>query len=242
MIRGCRAALGLVLVWFVLLGALTSTAAADVVPPASEGVVYGYDTAHRAASISPHAHDRDPAINYNRAAARLAVDHDPRGPSARLDAAGTYRYTPYDRSVALALVDSITCTAGRHAGAVDGELSPIQRSGVAANGADNVANGVRLGQQLARESAESAFTSSGRLSSGAIQESKQIVGGSSLKNTELIKRLTSDGSDVADWAKYTTRTYQSPSGNFQVHFYMNRGTGAIDYGYDYKTIFGGMPR
>ena len=151
MIRGCRAALGLVLVWFVLLGALTSTAAADVVPPASEGVVYGYDTAHRAASISPHAHDRDPAINYNRAAARLAVDHDPRGPSARLDAAGTYRYTPYDRSVALALVDSITCTAGRHAGAVDGELSPIQRSGVAANSADEASSLVTRTVADARE-------------------------------------------------------------------------------------------
>jgi hypothetical protein len=92
---------------------------------------------------------------------------------------------------------------------------------------------------LARESAESAFTSSGRLSSGAIQESQQIIRGSDLGNKQLIQRLTSDGSDIADWGKYTTRTHQSPSGNFQVHFYMNRGTGAVDYGYDYKVIFGG---
>lgn len=37
----------------------------------------------------------------------------------------------------------------------------------AANGADDVVNGTRLGQQFARESAYSIFTSSGRLSSGA---------------------------------------------------------------------------
>lgn len=54
---------------------------------------------------------------------------------------------------------------------------------------------------------------------------------------DLISPLTSDGSDIADWGKYTTRTHQSPSGNFQVHFYMDRVTGALDYGYDYKVIF-----
>ncbi len=111
--------------------------------------------------------------------------------------------------------------------------------GRAANGADNVVNGTRLGQQLARESADSVFTSSGRLSSGAIADSRQIIPGSRLGNKDLIQRLTSDGSDIADWGKYTTRTHQSPSGDFQVHFYMNRSTGAIDYGYDYKIIFKG---
>ena len=109
----------------------------------------------------------------------------------------------------------------------------------AANGADNVLNGTRLGQQLARESADSVFTSSGRLSSGAISDSRQIIPGSRLGNRDLTQRLTSDGSDIADWGKYTTRTHQSPSGDFQVHFYMNRSTGAIDYGYDYKVILNG---
>jgi hypothetical protein len=105
--------------------------------------------------------------------------------------------------------------------------------------ASNAANGTRLGQQLARESANSVFTSSGRLSSGAIAESRQIIPGARLGNKDLIQRLTSDGSNIADWGKYTTRTHQSPSGNFQVHFYMSRSTGAIDYGYDYKVIFNG---
>jgi hypothetical protein len=115
-------------------------------------------------------------------------------------------------------------------------LAPV---GVATNGADNVVNGTRLGQQLARESTDSVFTSSGRLSSGAIADSRQIIPGSRLGNKDLISRLTSHGSDIADWGKYATRTHQSPSGDFQVHFYMNRVTGAVDYGYDYKVIFNG---
>jgi hypothetical protein len=114
------------------------------------------------------------------------------------------------------------------------------QAAAAGAGADNVVNGLRLGQQLARESAESAFTSSGRLSQGAIGESRQIISGSKLGNKDLIQRLTSDGSSIADWGKYATRTYQSPSGDFQALFYMNRGTGAIDY--DYKAIFNGVPR
>ena len=130
-------------------------------------------------------------------------------------------------------VAEAACDAGMIRGPVEGthgDSVAVDRGCVAANGADNVVNGTRLGQQLARESADSVFTSSGRLSSGAIADSRQIIPGSRLGNKDLIQRLTSDGSDIADWGKYTTRTHQSPSGDFQVHFYMNRGTGAIDYG------------
>ena len=109
----------------------------------------------------------------------------------------------------------------------------------AGTGADNVVNGTRLGEQLAKESAESVFTSSGRLSGAAINESRQIIPGTELNNKDLVRRLTSDGSDIADWGKYSTRTHQSPSGDFQVHYYMNRTTGTIDYGYDYKVKFKG---
>lgn len=130
-------------------------------------------------------------------------------------------------------------SAGQRWGNAPPQAETVAGSCVAANGAGNAANGVRLGQQLARESAESAFTSSGRLSSGAIADSSEIISGSRLGNKDLIARLTSDGSDIADWGKYTTRTHQSPSGDFQVHFYMNRSTGAIDYGYDYKVVFNG---
>jgi hypothetical protein len=34
-------------------------------------------------------------------------------------------------------------------------------------------------------------------------------------------------------------TFQSPSGPFQVHFYMNPSTGETFYGLDHKAIFNG---
>jgi len=106
----------------------------------------------------------------------------------------------------------------------------------AGGGADNVVNGTRLAQQLARESAQSAFTSSGELQPSVIAESRLITQGAKLGNTDLVKHLTSDGSNIADWGKYTTPTFQSPMGDFQVHFYMNSLTGEVDYGYDYKFV------
>jgi hypothetical protein len=36
--------------------------------------------------------------------------------------------------------------------------------------------------------------------------------------------------------KYTTRTHQSPEGDFQVHYYMNERTGKVAYDYDYKAV------
>jgi hypothetical protein len=106
----------------------------------------------------------------------------------------------------------------------------------AGGGAYNVVNGIRLAQQFALESAQSAFTSSGELQSSVIAESRLIIQGAKLENTDLVKHLTSDGSNIADWGKYTTPTFQSPVGDFQVHFYMNNLTGEIDYGYDYKVV------
>lgn len=106
-----------------------------------------------------------------------------------------------------------------------------------ASGAGNAANGVRLSGQLARESAESAFTGSGRLTQGAIDGSRPIISGDKLGNANLVKALTSDGSKIGDWGKYATQTYQSPSGNFQAHFYMNSRTGAVNYDFDYKVVF-----
>ncbi|MDP9904615.1 RHS repeat-associated core domain-containing protein [Arthrobacter bambusae] len=126
--------------------------------------------------------------------------------------------------------------AGSEAAAAEGAAATVE------TGASNAANGVRLGQQLARESAESVFTPSGGLSSGAVAESRKIISGDKLGNKALVQRLTSDGSSIEDWGKYATRTHQSPSGDFQVHFYMNQRTGAIDYGYDYKVIFNGVAR
>jgi hypothetical protein len=53
----------------------------------------------------------------------------------------------------------------------------------------------------------------------------------------VVNALTSDGSRIADWAKFSTSTVQGPSGPFQVHYYYNSATGAANYAIDYKVVF-----
>jgi hypothetical protein len=98
--------------------------------------------------------------------------------------------------------------------------------------AQNVMNGARRRQQLALESANSAFTADGTLSQGAIDGSNMIIRSDKLINTAAIP----DG-----FAKYSTETFQSPAGDFQVHFYQNPATGEIFYGLDYKAVFNVSP-
>ena len=112
----------------------------------------------------------------------------------------------------------------------------------AGSGADNVVNGVRLAQQLTREEASSVFTQSGELQPEVIDQSHEIINGARLGNKALVNELTSDGSSISDWGKYTTPTFRSPSGPFQVHFYYNSVTDEVFYGSDYKAVFvGGSP-
>ncbi|WP_243715819.1 hypothetical protein, partial [Micromonospora sp. KC207] len=98
------------------------------------------------------------------------------------------------------------------------------------------AGGQKLADQLRLESANSMFTPGGGLTSQAIGESRLIIRGSDLGNQQLRAHLTRDGSDIADWGKYTTRTHQSPYGDFQVHYYYNSRTGNVAYDYDYKVV------
>jgi len=108
---------------------------------------------------------------------------------------------------------------------VDGAAEGIAGAGSAAN----VANGVRLGQQLSLESANSAFTATGELSQGAIAGADEIIPAGELGNPAIPQ----------GFSKFTTDTFASPAGNFQVHFYGNSATGEIFYGLDYKLIFVG---
>jgi RHS repeat-associated protein len=104
-------------------------------------------------------------------------------------------------------------------------------------GADNVANIARMSEDLTLEEARSVFTASGGLKQSVIDESRFIIGGEKLENPAVIRELTSDGSNIVDWAKYTSRTVRSPSGDFQIHFYKNRITGEVNYNIDYKIKF-----
>jgi hypothetical protein len=77
------------------------------------------------------------------------------------------------------------------------------------------AAGQKLANRLSLDSAHSVFTPEGGLTDQAINESRLIIPGNDLGNQWLRARLTGDGSDIADWGKYTTRTHQSPFGDFR---------------------------
>ncbi|WP_323004681.1 DUF637 domain-containing protein [Denitromonas sp.] len=104
------------------------------------------------------------------------------------------------------------------------------------NGAQNIANGPRLAQQLTHSEAASIFVNGG-LRAEVIAGSKVAIPGSQLNNPALVKALTTDGSKITDWAKMTSQTFKSPSGPFQVHFYQNLKTGATHFADDFKAVF-----
>nr|WP_249744583.1 filamentous hemagglutinin N-terminal domain-containing protein [Burkholderia pyrrocinia] len=106
-----------------------------------------------------------------------------------------------------------------------------KNSGTAGAGsAQNIATAGQLAKQLQLESANSPFTVSGTLTQAAIDSSSQIFPPGSMGNPAIPVGV----------GKYTTSTYQSPAGDFQVHFYMNPTTGQVYYGLDYKAIFNKM--
>ncbi|WP_239013233.1 putative T7SS-secreted protein [Streptomyces sioyaensis] len=104
--------------------------------------------------------------------------------------------------------------------------------------------GQRLADRLRHEEASSPFREDGFLTDEAIKESRPIIAAEDMGNKHLVGENGVGGhfreqpGNFSDWSKYTTKRYTSPSGNFEVHFYRNRGTGQILL-YDYKAKFGG---
>ncbi len=107
-------------------------------------------------------------------------------------------------------------------------FAAIEVEGGAAS-AQNTVNMARLVEQLRLESANSPFLADGRLTMEVIQNAEPIkgLGPGQLKNPAI----------PSGFGKFTTDTFQSPSGNFQVHFYMNPSTGEVFYDLDYKAVF-----
>ena len=95
---------------------------------------------------------------------------------------------------------------------------------IEAGGAPTLNN---LGRQLPAEEAAGAFTASGALSPTALRSAEQIFAPGTLGNPAIPQ----------GFGKYTTQTFRSPAGPFQVHFYMNPTTGEVFYGLDYKAVF-----
>ncbi len=122
------------------------------------------------------------------------------------------------------------------AGAVAGGVGFVRGGATAAKAAateaSNIANAGRLAEQLTFQSAKSPFTAAGTLTQDAINGSKVVPG--------LEAGMLGNPAIPSGFGKYTTGTFQSPAGDFQMHFYKNPTTGEAFYGLDYKAIFNSM--
>jgi hypothetical protein len=98
---------------------------------------------------------------------------------------------------------------------------------VAEASAQNIATAQKLAADLRLESAKSPFNPAGTLNQSAIDSARPIISSGSLGNPEI----------PAGFAKYATDVFQSPVGNFTVHFYKKPATGEVFYGLDYKVVF-----
>ncbi|MCB5164916.1 hypothetical protein LG634_08750 [Streptomyces bambusae] len=96
-------------------------------------------------------------------------------------------------------------------------------------------SGRKLADKLRNESAGSPFTESGELTPDAIANSRLIMRGSDMGNKALRARFEERGG-AAQWGKYSSETHQSPYGDYQVHYYMNRTSGEVMYDFDYKAV------
>ncbi|WP_079193211.1 putative T7SS-secreted protein [Streptomyces sp. CB02488] len=135
----------------------------------------------------------------------------------------TYVHNPHTWSDPLGLAPRCLNDTGREGKDVNENFVP------------GSAEGQRLAEQLRRESAGSIFNENGWLTPDAIADSRRVIDGEKIGNPAVREAMTSDGSNLSDWGKYTTRTHQSPYGDFQVHYYYNPETGRV-LNYDYKVI------
>ncbi|MBU7008834.1 peptidoglycan-binding domain-containing protein, partial [Phosphitispora fastidiosa] len=101
-------------------------------------------------------------------------------------------------------------------------------------GIPNIANNSRLSGDSIQK-AEEVFFTNGTLRAQFIQNSKSIIPGTKLGDPNVVKALTSNGSNISDWAKMTTQSVTIDGVKVQVHFYMNQVTNEITaYGMKFK--------
>ncbi len=141
------------------------------------------------------------------------------------DAANVVRNQSYANG-ASASTSPGTSSAGSSGGSV--QLSAT--NGAAAGGAADMTSSAQLRTQLSLQQA-GILDSNGQLTAQAIKGSDPIpLADGGIKNPSVVSELTSDGSNIADWGKYTTQSVTMPNGqSMQVHYYMNSVTGKVDY-------------
>ncbi len=97
------------------------------------------------------------------------------------------------------------------------------------------ANAVRLRTHL-KFMEDGILDNTGQLTQKAVEESKMLIKGADLNNLAVIAELTKDGSNIADWAKFTTKAVSTNNGQkLQVHYYRNSITSGVNYSIDFKV-------
>jgi hypothetical protein len=137
--------------------------------------------------------------------------------------------TILNRSPAVKLPTSVEAEAASQAAKLEIVRATSGPKGVGE--AYSVALNPKLAEQLTMQSAKSPFTTAGTLTPDVIKGADQIIAPSELMNPNI----------PSGFGKYTTSTFQSPAGDFQIHFYKNPTTGEVFYGLDYKAVFNNMP-
>jgi ankyrin repeat protein len=70
----------------------------------------------------------------------------------------------------------------------------------------------------------------------AIFNQRHLIAGEDLGNPFVRRSLIEDGSQIEDWAKYTTFEVRLSNGqNVQIHYYMNKNTKQVKYNIGYKV-------
>jgi hypothetical protein len=91
--------------------------------------------------------------------------------------------------------------------------------------------------KLSKEQVSSMFDSNGVLRSEFINQAIEVPLRKGIRNAKVIDILTSDGSNINEWAKFTTKTINSGGIEGEFHFYKNKVTGKINKDIDYKFKF-----
>ncbi len=141
-------------------------------------------------------------------------------------AMGVFAVTPLGKGVKKAsdAIDAAQKQAVRQADSV----SRVGDDVAASSGANNIVTARKLANDLRLQSARSPFNADGALTDKAIREADEIISASRIGDPNI----------PSGFAKFSTQTFQSPSGDFQVRFLKNEETGEVLFdNANFKVIF-----
>jgi hypothetical protein len=110
------------------------------------------------------------------------------------------------------------------------QTTMVNSHSMGAHSATSNAEKVRLRTKLSFEEA-GILNVEGKLTERAVTKAKPVrLKDEDIRNPDVVKTLTKDGSKIGDWAKYKTDSVRMPNGQRkQIHFYKNEKTGKVDH-------------